>query len=720
MAITRANPYLEEICAELQNHLEKCQGDQAEARARLSKADNDWIDEEVLHCITDQRYFLSNYYAIKTEDKGFQGLYPFWDSQEILYNEFMRLKREFGRIKAIVDKSRQMGGSTFVSGFIFASTIFTEHINSICVAQDADVTEYILDMYTAAIDFLPWWLRPRLRYAQKGRLINFDEKDDTLRELKPGLKTTIFGDNGNKPTGVGRSKTFARAHLDEVAFWNNPSQLTKAMFPTFNTPDGVYIMISTPNGRNDAWHNLWRRAEAGKIDWKPIYIPFYRREKTYSLPIPKGENFVLTEDEQAIRDQVMRKESHFIKDEVFNWRRNKIEEFIATDGDDKMFYQEYSSNAEESFQSSAITAFPRGIINRMSKRTANPRWIGEIIYDFKLGRPELYMRKVEQDEFIEYPETENRFSIWEKPVSGETYCMGVDVSLGQEGGDYSCIQVVKLSKGHQKDAQVACWHGLIDPESLADIVFAVGWYYNECMAAVEVNSMGMVTNNYLLRQLEYENVYRFKRLDRLKNFMTDIVGWWTDEKSKRALMAKMSKTLLDDVIEIPCKFTVDEFNDFTEDGAEGDDAHDDFVMALLIALYCGTEGEYKEMQKEQKPQPGEDGSNRFEIRAKDGGVIATTSSQNEAQRVAKRHLGTTIVRVGVAATGTARIAGQKRKVPIDFQSSDYSPIHDGEGTAHQMFYEEGIPAEEITPEAIQQYEADMEAAEEDPTAWMSY
>ena len=41
-------------------------------------------------------------------------------------------------------------------------------------------------------------------------------------------------------------------------------------------------MESTPNGRNDFWHNLWRRAEAGKIDWYPIYIPFYLREKTYS------------------------------------------------------------------------------------------------------------------------------------------------------------------------------------------------------------------------------------------------------------------------------------------------------------------------------------------------------------------------------------------------------------------------------------------------------
>lgn len=718
MGIRRQNPFLEEIIEELDQHLARCAGNTSEALESLSKADNDWIDGELIHCMADTRYFLSNYYAIKTEDEGYKGLYPFWDSQEILYESFMEQKRRTGRVKKIVDKARQMGGSTFVSGYVFAETIFTEHINSIVVAQDGDQTTYILDMYSAALDFLPWWIRPRLRYYERGKFMDFDEKDNAMRDVRPGLKTRLYGDNGNKPTGAGRGKTFKRAHLDELAFWMNPTQLTKALFPTMNSADGIYVMISTPNGRNDAWHNLWRRAEAGKIDWEPLYIPFYRREKTYSLPIPKGEKFELTDEEMAMRQQVLKKENHFIKDEVFNWRRKKIEEFIATDGDDKMFQQEYSSTAEESFQTSAITAFPRGIINHLSKRTINPRWIGEVIYDFKRGVPKFVGREVDPEESVEYPETQNRFHIWEKPVQGESYVMGIDVSLGQDGGDYSCVQVLKLSKGIQKDMQVACWHGLIDPESLATVVFAIGWMYNEALAAVEVNSMGMVTNNYLLRQLEYENVYRFKRLDRLKNFMTDIVGWWTDEKSKRALMAKMSKTLLDDVLDIPDKYTVDEFYDFTEDGAEGEGAHDDFLMALLIALYCGTEGEYKEIRDEKKPTAGEDGTNTFEVRNRFDSIVATTTSQNEAQRIAKKHIGSVIHRVNIPATANIRFNGKKAKVPADFQNTDWSPIHDGDGTAHDLFYEEGMRAEEITPEAIQAYEAEMEAAEEDPNAWL--
>jgi hypothetical protein len=719
MALERQNPYLNEIIEVLDIHLQKFGGDQIKAREYLSKDDNDWIDGELLHCMTDTRYFLSNFYAIKTEDRGFTGLYPFWDSQEILYEEFEKRRKQKGRVRAIVDKARQMGGSTFVGGYIFANTIFTEHINSIVVAQDSDQSTYILEMYAAAIDELPWWMRPRIRYKEKGKFIDFDEKDDVLRYTRPGLKTRLYADNGNKPTGAGRGKTFNRAHLDELAFWNDPTQLTKSLFPTFNALDGIYVMISTPNGRNDAWHNLWRKAEAGDNDWDPIYVPFYRREKTYSLPIPKGTEFVLNEEEQLIKEQVFAKENYTIKNEVFNWRRKRIADFVATDGDDKMFRQEYSMNAEESFQTSAVTAYPLGVINKLMKRTRNPKWVGEISYDFNAGVPRAKMREVQAGEELEYPKTHNRFHVWEKAESGATYCVGVDVSLGNDGGDYSCCQVIKTSDLAQ-DKQVACWHGYLDPESLAEVVLAICWMYNEALAAVEVNAMGMVTNNKLVRGYEYENIYRYKHLDKMTHWMTDIMGFWTNDKTKRALMSKMSKTLLDDSIDIPDKFTCDEFYDFTEDGAEGDGAHDDFQMAIHIALYCAHENEYREMREGTggSKQESTKQQNEFKILDRFGTIIQTTNSQHEAERVSGKNIGSSIVRDS-GATAVVNLKGVgKRRVPSDYQLTDYSPVFDGTGTAARM-HEDGVAPEEITAESMAQYEAEQEDMEsDDQNSWL--
>lgn len=720
MGILRANPYLEEIIEVLDIHLQKYGGDQAKAREYLSKDDNDWIDSEILHCMTERRYFLSNYYAIKTEDRGFTGLYPFWDSQEILHDEFRKLEKRFGKVRAIVNKARQMGGSTYVSGEVFAATIFSEHVNSIVVAQDADVTRYILDMYAAALDFLPWWMRPRIRYQEAGKFIDFDEKDEALRVSRPGLKTRIYGDNGNKPTGVGRSKTFSRAHLDELPFWTDPSQLTKALFPTFNASDGFYVMISTPKGRNNPWHNMWRKAEAGDIDWNPIYIPFYRREKTYSLPIPKGEVFTLTKDEEEIKSLVIKKDNFVMKDEVFNWRRKRVQEFIANDGDDKMFNQEYSLTAEESFQTSAVTAYPLGIINKLMKRVRNPKWVGEISYDFVAGVPRAKMREVTPEEDLEYPKFHNRFSVWEKARPGAVYVVGVDVSLGNDGGDFSSIHCIDISPDLPKDKVVAVWHGYIDPESLAEVVLAVCWMYNEALAAVEVNSMGMVTNNRLVRQFEYENIYRYKHLDKLTHWMTDIMGFWTNDKTKRALMSKMSKTLLDDLLEIPDKNTVDEFYDFTEQGAEGDGARDDLMMSMHIALYCGHENEYREMREGTggNKQESTKQQNEFKILDRFGTIIQTTNSQHEAERVSNKNIGSSIVRDS-GATAIVNLKGVgKRRVPSDFQNSDWSPIFDGTGTAAKM-HEDGYDPEMITPEAMAAYEAEQEDMEsDDQNSWL--
>jgi hypothetical protein len=717
-SITRQNPYLEEIIVILDQHLLKYNGDFDLARDRLSAAENEWIDKEVLHCINDARYFISNYNAYRDEKEGFKGLYPLFDSQEILYQEYRRLEKLYGRVRALVLKARQMGSTTYNCAEFFHKTIFAEHNNAMIVGQHQKQAAFIYGMYSSALDYIPWWMKPRIKSRVTGEMIEFDEKDDIKRAVSPGLKTTIYADNANKPSGVGRGMTFNKVMMSELAFWENGSQLSKSLSPTMNTQDGFYVLESTANGRNDFWHNLWRRAEAGKVDWHPIFIPFYRREKTYSLPILKTEVFVVTDEEKEMRERVFVKESFLIKDETFKWMRNKKEEFVATDGDDTLFSQEYTSEAEESFQSSAITAFPRGVINRFAKKVRDPIWIGDVSLDLMHQRPKLHGHEVIAGEAIPYPETENRFHIWERPEARAEYALGADVALGNPGGDYSTIQVVKKGSVHQKDVQVAMWHGLINPTAFASVIAAIGWYYNEALAAVEVNSFGMMTNSVLMRNLEYENVYRYKHLDKINNFITNTTGFLSTPKSTDALMAKMSEYLLDDEIEINCKFTMDEFRDYTEEGAIGEGAHDDLVDALLIAVYCAHETEVRERQEgTRQPQKVFD-SNSFQIVNRLGAIITQTNSQAEAERLSKKHIGSSIVRTA-GATASIVLAGASRRVPADLQNTDHSPVHDKQGSAHRLHYEEDVPAEDITSERIAEFEAEEEAQEqdEDADAW---
>ena len=715
-SITRANPYLGEIIEILDHHFVQCNGDAGLARDRLSKSENEWIDEEIVHCMVDVRYFISNYYAYRDEKEGFRGLYPLWDSQEILHDEYRRLEGLYGKVRALVLKARQMGSTTYNCAEFFAKTIFAEHTLSLIVAQDEDQTQYIMNMYESAYDFLPWWMKPRRGAYTTGYELEFDDKDPTLRSLRPGLKSKVMARQSSKPTGVGRGKTFRRTLFSELAFWENGSQLSKALFPTMNAPDGHYIMESTANGRNDHWHNLWRRAEAGKIDWNPIFIPFYRREITYSLPIPKGEVFIRTKEEVEFCERILKKDDFIIKDETLNWARAKKEEYIATDGDDTMFSQEYTSEPEESFQQSAITAFPRGIIRKYTRLAVNPNWIGEIRFDRKSGEPKPTLRAITDKYDLQYPEDNDRFHVWKMPERGCRYVVGGDVSLGNQGGDYSCLQVLRLSDFvGEKDEQVACWHGLINPRALAGIACAIGHMYNEALVAIEVNGVGISTNNTLMRGYEYDNIYRYKRLDRLTNFITNITGFLSTPSSTDNLMSSMSTAFLEDEIIINCKYTMDEFNDYTEEGAQGDGAHDDYVDALMIALYCGNEGEMK-ARRDEKQTKVSDERNQFHVKDRFGTIILTTNSQGEAERASKKHIGSYIERTS-ANYANIMLAGRKRQVPADYANTDHSPIHDKQGTAHRLHYEEDIPAEEITLEMIAEFEAEEEMEEVDPDGW---
>ena len=718
--VTRANPYLNEIIEILDMHRRKYKSD-AEAINKLPTSDQQWIDEELTRCMVETRYFISNYFFYRDESEGFRGLYPFFDSQEILHDKYREFEKLYGKVRAIVLKARQMGATTYNIAEFFHKTIFWEHTNSMLVSQDEKGANYNMGMYESAFDYLPWWMKPRVNLHQTGVLYNFDEPDESMRDVRPGLKSSVFSDNANRPSGVGRGQTFRRGLMDELAFWRNSSQLSKALLRAMNAADGFYVMMSTANGRNNAFHNLWRRAERNEIDWHPIFIPFYRRDKTYSLPILKDEVFTLTEDEEKMRAQIVAKENFRITDETFKWMRKTKEEFIATDGDDAMFSQEYTSEPEESFQSSAITAFPRRIIHRFSKMTTPPRWVGEIGYDQAASRERLNLREWPEVVDIPYPDNNTfRFHVWKKPVPGAKYSMGVDVALGNENSDYSCVQVIRLSEGIEPDEQVACWHGLINPTALAGIVAAVGYWYNEALAAVEVNSYGEGTNFILMRQYEYENVYRFKRLDRITNFITNISGWLSTSKSTDSLMAKMSEAFLEDSIIINCKWTMDEFNDYTEEGARGRGAHDDMVDALLIALFCGHEGEVKARQEGRSTRRKED-QDRYFVHDRWGTKVDNMDgyeSATEAERVAKKYPGSTVIKVGGAAA-MVELAGMRHKVPATEQNTAHSPIHDDEGSVgHRLHYDEGIAAEEITPEMEREFAEELEDAENSPDAWM--
>jgi hypothetical protein len=608
--VPRKDESLEEVLDLLDMRLARAENEPRVAWASLTSFESEFINGEILKC-TDFRYYAENYHVIGSEEEGFKTLWPFWDSQEIFYEKILSLQQNKLPAKVIVLKARQLGLSTVSQALIFHKTIFREGCNTLVVAQDPGQADYLFNMARTAYDSLPWWMRPEARYEAKGRYLVFDRKDPMERLVNPGLKSQIFVEAANKMSGVAVGRTVHAAHLSEISNWDNDAVLAEEIFPTMNATDELAIMESTARGRKNFWHTFWEASWKGKTQWTPVFIEFFRVKK-YSMPIPAGVEFKESKEEIGIREKVKQNTGIVISNEQFYWRRKKMEEFSALQGNEYKFYQEYPQVSwVEAFQGSGVCAFNRKKLQSiLETMCCDPLWYGEIDLEIKGEKRKPRLRLVElydkdkdgkftsRNEDVKLPPQEewgSRFYVWEQPSEGEAYYLGVDVAHGVPGGDFSVVQVLKIGHAQEPDTQVAEWRGWINPGPFGHVVCAIGYWYNEAQISIECNDVGQATNAEVMRIIQYENLFRWKHYDKVKNFITDYFGWFTSVKTRPLIIAKFREFMDDKMIVIRSEWLIDECLDFSsQDGSrfEGQATNDDRVMAMMIGLFCAHDSEW--------------------------------------------------------------------------------------------------------------------------------
>lgn len=595
--VRRKDPHLQEALDILDQRFAAAEGIESVAFASLNSYESRFVEEEITKCL-DFRYYAENYHAIQSKLFEFMvTVYPFFESQEIFYSKVKEIQDAGNPVQVIVLKARQLGLSTINQAILFHKTIFTENINSLIVAQDPGQADYLFSMSRMAYDNLPWWMRPESRYESKGRYLHFDRSDDLQRQINPGLRSAIYVEAANRLSGLAVGKAITCAHLSELSLWPDAKVLAEQFIPTLSgTPGQIAVMESTARGRDNFWYDFWKEAWDGKVPWTPIFIEFYRLKK-YSLPLPKNELFERTKDEVDLATSVKQASQIDLTDEQLYWRRRKMLEFAALNsGDDSKFFQEYpSSSWIEAFQGSGICAFNKKRLQHMLEKTCvPPAEYGEI--NLSRGRegllnlPRPVLKPVAKG--MKPPAAEQagtRFYVWERPDPQEEYFVAGDVAHGIQGGDFSCAQVIKKGRGMVPDVQVAEWHGWINPTPYGDTLAAIGYWYNQAQIAVECNDVGLTTNNHMMRVLEYPNLFRWKFYDKIKNFISEYLGWYTNVKTRDQIIAKFREFIDEDQVVIRSEGLINECFDFAseEDGRfEGQSTNDDRVFAMMICIFC--------------------------------------------------------------------------------------------------------------------------------------
>lgn len=171
--------------------------------------------------------------------------------------------------------------------------------------------------------------------------------------------------------------------------------------------------------------------------------------------------------------------------------------------------------------------------------------------------------------------------IYEQPIEGQQYRMGVDTSEGVV--DPSSISVVSFD-----GKKVAKFNGKVPIQALADKVKFLYYKYKKPLIIPESNAAGTA----LIREIRDLNVYREKRLQYKTDIETERLGFRTSWESKQSLINHFQGLLRRQAAKIYDRQTVEEMKSFlwsNEASQQGAGAakgfHDDDIMSTMLAYW---------------------------------------------------------------------------------------------------------------------------------------
>ena len=463
-------------------------------------------------------------------------------AQQILQTAVSKQLAAEGKVRVIILKARQQGLSTYTGGYLYHCVSQQPARKAMVVTHLADSTRSLFDMTKRFHEHCPEILRPHTKYSSR-RELSFDVLDSSY------VVATAGGES------VGRGETLTHVHASELAFWpkSTAKDIWNGLIQAVPNAKGTAIFVeSTANGVTGIYYDLWKGAVAGENGFIPVFIPWFT-DPLYREPVTT--KFERTPDEEDLADR------YNLDDEQLMFRRRKI----AQNGID-LFKQEYPAEPEEAFLTTGRPVF-------------NPEQLTQCLDDTKDVKERLAL---EADEFVSNRRGE--LTTYLPHTESENYVIGADVAMGVRNGDFSVAQVLDSKK-----RQVATWRGQVHPDYFAEVLYALGEYYNEAFICVENNSHGILTCTRLGKDMSYPNFYTEVQHDKITDRETVKLGFSTTSKTKPLIIDQLRAAMREGEIELNDKTTIREMLTYivTESGAMEAEAScfDDCVISLALANY---------------------------------------------------------------------------------------------------------------------------------------
>jgi len=209
------------------------------------------IRQEYIKCCQDPVHFMRKYCYIQHPQRGrIQfNLYPFQEKVLTLFRD---------NDYTTVLKSRQLGISTLASGYALWLMTFHKDRNVLALATTQATARNLVTKTQFMWENLPSWLK-----------IDSVEHNKLSLRLVNGSKIQAKSSNAD----AARSEAVSLLIIDEAAFIDNIAETWASAQQTLAT-GGQSIVLSTPNGTGNWFHQTWVKAEAGDNDFLPIKLPW--------------------------------------------------------------------------------------------------------------------------------------------------------------------------------------------------------------------------------------------------------------------------------------------------------------------------------------------------------------------------------------------------------------------------------------------------------------
>jgi hypothetical protein len=344
---------------------------------------------------------------------------------------------------------------------------------------------------------------------------------------------------------------------------------------------GKVIVISTPNGYDPIYYEIYDQALRNMNDFK-ITEMFWYRDPRYT----KDLYLVKTKD---IIHYFLNRDEYDDKEVILDY--SNIDPF-------KRDFEEIVAKFQEGYKPSS--SWFEAMVKKL--KYDKRKVAQELECNFLGSGDNVFESTLIQnisENMIKDPTSKmisGGFWIWKEPEMGHKYIMGVDVSRG-DSEDFSTIQIYDFDEREQ----VAEYLGKVPPDVLAEIAFKWGTMYSAFIVIDITGGMGVATSRKLqelgykdlyVEGLEYGNKWKYdpKLLDKIPGL---------NFSQKRVQIVAAYEEALRHGMKVRSTRLLNEMNTFVYINGRPDHMkgqHDDLIMAMAMAVYVG-ESSFSQLTK---------------------------------------------------------------------------------------------------------------------------